>query len=53
MGPTLLYALPGCGLAVVTYRLNTQQIHLFYQSFELTLSELYYHETHDTWLPGS
>ena len=54
MGPTLVYALPGCGLAAVTYRLNDQQqIRIFYQSLELTLSELYYYEVHDEWLPGS
>jgi len=53
MGQTLAYALPGCGLAAVTYRQNDQQrIHLFYQSVELTLSELYYSEAHDSWLTG-
>jgi len=53
VGPTLVYALPGCGIAAVTYRLrDAQQIHVFYQSLELTLSELYYHEVHDEWLPG-
>ncbi|KAF8803026.1 hypothetical protein BYT27DRAFT_7341110 [Phlegmacium glaucopus] len=54
MGQTLVYALPGCGLAAVTYRHHTQQkIHLFYQSMELSLSELYYYEAQDSWLPGA
>ena len=57
MGPTLIYALPGCGIAAVTYHFeDIQEIHVFYQSFELTISELYYHhhdETHDGWLQGS